>query len=88
MHNNRSTSFKKQQISHDQYVDLVQRTKEFNEDKPYLRFGQTLFNLFYELSPVLADCIRGTSSDPFHTGGDENSKSVCLFYDWVVNKDK
>jgi hypothetical protein len=30
------------------------------------RFGQTCFNVLYELDEDLANCIRGTDIDPFY----------------------
>jgi hypothetical protein len=32
----------------------------------HLRFGQTCFNVLYELDPDLADSIRATDLDPFY----------------------
>lgn len=75
-----------EKISHQEYTDLVVKTIEFNKNHPYLRFGQTLFNLFYDIKPEIASAITGTDADPFHTGVDENSLSVCNFYDAVVDK--
>jgi hypothetical protein len=71
-------------ITHETWKVLVQAANEQIIEHPYLRFGQSLFNITHDLYPELANSVVGTNNDPFHTGKDENSLSVCLFYDKIV----
>ena len=41
------------------------------------RIGQTMFNVLYEMFPVLANTIRGTSKDPFYN--DDNVEEFLLW---------
>ena len=49
------------------FLDLVDRQHLMNlsHDK-YHRFGQTYFNLLWEMRPEVADKIRATALDPFY----------------------
>lgn len=71
-------------ITYETWKTLVQAANEEQLRNPFLRFGQCLWNITEELYPELVEPIRGTEADPFHTGKDENSLSVCLFYDQIV----
>lgn len=46
-----------------QYLLEVGYSYYFNKE---WRYGQTCFNVLYELDPELANQIRGTDLDPFH----------------------
>lgn len=49
------------------FLDLVDRQHLMNlsHDK-YHRFGQTYFNLLWEMRPEVAEKIRATKFDPFY----------------------
>jgi len=50
----------------------------------FLRFGQCLFNIAYEKKPNLVNTTRGTSSDPFYRGVNEEHESVQAFKSMIV----
>lgn len=45
------------------YLDAVNRARA---EHPEWRYGQTAFNVLYQINPELADSVRGTHCDPFH----------------------
>lgn len=50
---------------------------------PGWRAGQCLFNAIYDISPALADEIRGTPNDPFHR---DDRLGACLSF--LTGKEK
>lgn len=71
-------------ISHEDWLQLIQLTNNEIDIHPYIRFGQALYNMAYTLYPELIRSLNNSDADPFHTGKEENSLSVCLFYDAIV----
>ena len=45
---------------------LIMRANNVVKRNPEIRFGQALFNCLYEMDPILAECVRTTSVDPFY----------------------
>jgi hypothetical protein len=46
--------------------EIIKLTEETIKLHPYLRKGQTLFNIIYERCPEIANQIRSTENDPFY----------------------
>ena len=46
--------------------NIFKLTNETIKKHPYLRKGQTLFNILYEQYPDIANQIRSTENDPFY----------------------
>lgn len=53
-----------------------------------LRYGQTLFNVLYNLQPDVANEIRGTRVDPFYANEDDaiNDFFAYLYSKGVTNE--
>lgn len=49
---------------------------------PEYRKGQTMFNVLAAKHPEIADKIRGTQTDPFHT-----DTKVAAFWGWITGTD-
>lgn len=58
-------------LSNVEFFDYQKLVREVNKENPNWRIGQTYFNVLYQLYPDLADEIRGSSIDPFHTNNEE-----------------
>jgi len=67
---------------------LVYEANDMQYGHPYLRFGQCLFNIAYYKKPNLVNTTRGTLSDPFHRGVNEDHESVQAFKNEIVDLNK
>lgn len=50
------------EISYEEFIKMV----NLSHDGSTYRYGQTYFNVLYEIRPALADRLRGGPRDPFH----------------------
>lgn len=55
---------------------------------PTIRYGQALFNVFYDMYPEEANKIRGTSADPYyyHTDTERGRCVIKHFITQIVEK--
>jgi len=66
-------------MSYNDYVKLVSRAPE------NWRIGQRLFNCLHIMDPIMADDIRGSSSDPYHAS-DRHDTRITAFFDQLKNR--
>jgi hypothetical protein len=53
------------------WLAVQEQASELQREHPDWRRGQALFNALHGIDPVLADRIRGTAADPFHSDSRE-----------------
>jgi hypothetical protein len=51
-------------VTFDKYTEIVAWT---DSSRPDWRLGQTYFNVLHQVRPHLAEQVRATDLDPFHT---------------------
>ena len=65
------------------YQEYHNRVRETLLDHPYIRQGQAMFNILYEMYPELAEQIRGTDLDPFHF---DDGVRIYHFWQWIAEQ--
>lgn len=63
------------------YSDYLIHRGQYTHAHPGQRPGQAAFNALWNISPALADYIRGTQTDPFY-----NDQRINNFLEYVASK--
>lgn len=53
-------------MSQEEFENIAEWIKEYNEKYSQQREGQAMFNMLFEKFPAIAETIRGTTFDPFY----------------------
>ncbi len=70
-------------------AEFYNKVEQYHQDHPTYRRGQALFNVLHEVRPELANKIRATPTDPFHSTGAGDPKYVSaveyIARNWVLS---